>query len=85
MTRRSSACASSISACISSRLKAPSRGPCSGRELAPPVVAHLMTSAPARTIRRTTGRTSARVLTTPLGSSGSCGRRSSNRNADPTG
>ena len=36
------ACASWTSACISSRLKALSRGPWPGRELAPPVVAHLM-------------------------------------------
>jgi hypothetical protein len=32
-------------------------GPCPARELAPPVVAHLITSAPARTIVRTVVRT----------------------------
>ena len=37
-----------------------------------------MTSAPARTTRRTTGRTSARLLTTPSGSSGSCGTQQEN-------
>ena len=49
---------SSTNARISSRLKAGSSGPCPGLELAPPVVAHLITSAPARTILRTTCRTS---------------------------
>ena len=37
-----------------------------------------MTSAPARTTRRTTGRTSARLLTTPSGSKGSCGTQQEN-------
>ena len=42
-----------------------------GRELAPPVVAHLITSAPARTIERTTCCTSWIPLATPEGSVGS--------------
>ena len=70
MTRRSSACASSTRACISSRLKAPSCGPWPGRELAPPVVAHLITSAPARTIAPHDRTHIGEVSTTPLGSAG---------------
>ena len=85
ITRRSSACASSTSARISSRLKARSRGPWPGRELAPPVVAHLITSAPARTILRTTSRTSARLVTTLCGTSGSPGMQQQSSSARPDG
>ena len=67
MTRRPSVWASSTSAIISSRLNAWSLGPWPGRELAPPVVAHLITSAPARTMVRTTLRTSCTPLATPEG------------------
>ena len=59
------------SACISPSEKAASSGPCPGRELAPPVVAVLMTSAPARTMVRTTSRTSSGPLPTLFGRSGS--------------
>src|SRR5262245_12767017 len=73
MTLRPSACDSSTRARISSRSNAPSLGPCPARELAPPVVAHLMTSAPARTMVRTMVRASSTPLATPWGSAGSGG------------
>ena len=77
MTLRPWACDSSTSARISSRLKAGSLGPWPAREEAPPVVAHLMTSAPARIIVRTTRRTSSTPLATPAGSAGSSATRHS--------
>ena len=61
----------STSACISSSENAASIGPWPGRELAPPVVAVLMTSAPARTIVRTTSRTASGPLATLAGRRGS--------------
>jgi hypothetical protein len=66
-------------------LKALSRGPWPARELAPPVVAHLMTSAPARTMRRTTGRTSASELATLFGTSGSPGMQQQSSSGRPDG
>src|SRR2546425_6839187 len=57
MTRRPREWASSTSAFISSSVNSESFGPWPARELAPPVVAHLITSAPARTMVRTVVRT----------------------------
>ncbi len=71
ITRRPCACDSATSACISSAVKAASRGPWPARELAPPVVAVLITSAPARTMVRITSRTSPGPFAMLRGSSGS--------------
>src|SRR5262249_47485619 len=71
MTRRPSECASSTSAFISSSEYSESLGPCPARELAPPVVAHLITSAPARTMVRTVVRTASTPSATLDGKHGS--------------
>ena len=65
------AVASSTNAFTSSGPKAMSLGPWPWRELAPPVVANLMTSAPTRTISRTMDRTASGPLATPMGRMGS--------------
>src|SRR5262249_4865749 len=71
MTRRPSECASSTSAFISSSEYSESLGPWPARELAPPVVAHLITSAPARTMVRTVVRTASTPSATLDGKHGS--------------
>ena len=63
--------ASSTKALTSSGPKAMSLGPCPERELAPPVVANLITSAPTRTNSRTKARMSLGPLATPSGCIGS--------------
>ena len=60
-----------MSASNSARDISMSLGPSPARELAPPVVAVLITSAPMRTISRTFARMASGPLATPGGSAGS--------------